>query len=133
MHVHVRGLPFYSDLLTILGPAAAQELTQCNNEGLEFEGALYHPWRDRLGLSGPAYACKDGGDDPGRRGTEALGQVRGHDDGTSSSGRDRTRSMSFGREMDMIEEILRRRECLGVERWLQLQRCAAYPRGGGRK
>jgi len=118
--VHVRGLPFYSDLLTTLGPAAAQELTQGNNNGgLEFERTLYLPWRARIGSTGPRDSCKDEGDAPERR-AEAFEQDRRY--GRISSNRDCAVSASFGREVDMIEKALRRRERLGVERWLQLQR-----------
>jgi len=120
--VHVRGLPFYSDLLTTLGPAAAQELTQCDSGGLDFEGALQLPWRTRLGRTAPAHECKVERYVPGRRTKELAQGCRV--DRTSSSSRDWdcTISMSFGREVAMIEKALLRRERLGVERWLQLQR-----------
>ena len=117
--MRVRRLPFYSELLTTLGPAAARELTTTQQEDVTsiiFERFHFSPddeedffadWRTR-----PATKAHEAGEE-----TKACRNT------TSRFGR--APDLYFEREVQTIEQALRRREVLGVERWLQLRRCSA--------
>lgn len=137
----MRHLPFYSDLLTRLGPAAARELTQHDDDTVcsAFERFHLKAWLPRTRSPDQQNLFSGGLDDEEdfadwrhmhsrttRRKRAQHGEAGEEDVGKSRGSRsDCARDLSFQREIQTIELALRRREVLGVERWLQLQRCAA--------
>lgn len=127
--VCVRRLPFYSDLLTSLGPPAARELTTPHEDD---NIRLFERIR---------FTSDDGGRDSAdwrsrttRRAHEAPPRpLAAGEEETANGCRPRSRSRSrrsgcaghsFEREVQTIELALRRREVQGVQRWLQLKRCS---------
>lgn len=113
--VRVRRLPFYSGLLTHLGPVAARELTRHDDD-------------DSTSVFERLHMRVDKDDKAGRRATTAMAHEFAREETKTSESSNACACAPdepFQREVQTIQQALRRREALGVERWLQLQRCSA--------
>lgn len=131
--MHIRRLPLYSELLTRLGPVAARELTCCD-AGHQPEGGAfrelwlrYHHATYSQVLKSSVDSAKETtsrarGDCDDETPQGEAGKAREEIDGCVDGGGDAL-GLSFKREVETVERALWRREILGVERALQLQRC----------
>lgn len=119
----MRRLPFYSELLSSLGPVAARELTAQHDDDVNGVFEIFH-FSDNNEKDFSGYRTRTAGR------VHQAGEQLNYSSSSSSKHRSTTSGggaldITFEREMETIELALRRREVLGVERWLQLQRCSA--------
>lgn len=114
--VKVRRLPLYSELLSRLGTASAGDLTR--SDIVRAEGSFCDLWFRHNASS----KTRESPARVERRSLRVASTRRNHD-GEDVGRYSCTRSVE--KEIEIVQQILLRREALGVERWLQLQRCSA--------